>query len=142
MIISDHGKHLIVNGVIKECHVNNLVSTGYGESVIRKIIEEANMTVIGDIAIHSFASSKNKKAGYTINAMLMESHVTIHTWPESNSFTFDIFSCKDFNENNILDILKEDYLIESMFGTKILRSSLEDFKSEQFSFKDKIEQKD
>tara|TARA_B110000208_G_C11764674_1_gene428172 strand:- start:266 stop:1492 length:1227 start_codon:yes stop_codon:yes gene_type:complete len=57
-----------------------------------------------------------KPQGVTINILLAESHITIHTWPEKGKCCIDLFSCSDFHWNfininngsklNIRDILK------------------------------------
>ena len=37
--------------------------------------------------------------GFTAAICLMESHICVHTWPELNSLTLDIYMC-NYNNNN------------------------------------------
>ena len=37
--------------------------------------------------------------------VLGESHISVHTYPEDNAYYFDVFSCKDFNANEVVKIL-------------------------------------
>ena len=39
--------------------------------------------------------------------LIAESHIALHTFPEKEFFTFDIFSCKEFNVRVAVDILLE-----------------------------------
>jgi S-adenosylmethionine decarboxylase len=44
---------------------------------------------------------KTQSYGYSSFAMIAESHLSLHTFPEDNFFTFDCYSCKDFPEEAI-----------------------------------------
>ncbi len=37
--------------------------------------------------------------------LIAESHIALHTFPEKGFFTFDIFSCKDFDIRSAVDII-------------------------------------
>lgn len=39
--------------------------------------------------------------------LIAESHIALHTFPEKGFFTLDIFSCKDFNVRDAVDIVLE-----------------------------------
>ena len=39
--------------------------------------------------------------------IIAESHISIHTFPEKEYFSLDIFSCKDFDIDKALEIIKE-----------------------------------
>lgn len=47
------------------------------------------------------------RGGITGFVILVESHMSIHTFPEDGYASFDIFSCKDFNTSNAAKILME-----------------------------------
>ncbi len=51
-------------------------------------------TEIIETSSHTFIPS-----GYTAYALLKESHVAIHTWPEESFAVLDILSCKKFPED-------------------------------------------
>ena len=53
-------------------------------------------------------SNKFEPQGVTAIALLAESHISIHTWPESNYSAIDIFTCGQ----NMLPELASQYLIE------------------------------
>ena len=55
-------------------------------------------------------SNKFEPQGVTAIALLAESHISIHTWPESNYSAVDIFTCGC----NMLPELASQYLIETL----------------------------
>ena len=70
-----------------------------------KIIEAINITKLTllDISTHKF-----QPQGVTIVALLSESHISIHTWPENGSAALDIFTCGETNpEIAMLHIMQE-----------------------------------
>ena len=48
---------------------------------------------------HSFPPVNGKPAGVTGTVLLAESHLAIHTWPESGSVSLDLYVC-NFSEDN------------------------------------------
>ncbi len=60
------------------------------ETALRRAAEAAGATVL-DIRLHKFLSS----GGVTGVALLAESHISIHTWPERDYAAIDIFMCGD-----------------------------------------------
>ena len=54
--------------------------------------------------------------GYTILYLLSESHISVHTFPERNFLSFDIYTCRNYKDNSeyfeifdcLLDHLKAD----------------------------------
>ena len=55
-------------------------------------------------------SNKFEPQGVTAIALLAESHISIHTWPESNYSAVDIFTCG----KNMMPELASQYLIEAL----------------------------
>ena len=57
-------------------------------------------------------SNKFEPQGVTAIVLLAESHISIHTWPESNYSAVDIFTCGQ----NMMPELASQYLIESLMA--------------------------
>ena len=50
---------------------------------------------------------KKESYGYSSFVMIAESHITIHTFPELGYFSFDCYSCKDFDEIAVLNTIRD-----------------------------------
>jgi S-adenosylmethionine decarboxylase len=69
------------------------------------------LAVIGEPVVHKFKMSDKKPGdGVTGIVILAESHLAVHTWPETRYAVIDLFSCK------IFDIGKADRLLRQFFG--------------------------
>ena len=62
--------------------------------------------------ILNLISNKFEPQGVTAIALLAESHISIHTWPESNYSAVDIFTCGQ----NMMPEQASQYLIESLMA--------------------------
>lgn len=79
-----------------------------------KIIQKYNLEKVGVIT-HNFENNS-----FTIAICLKESHICIHTWPEFNQLTLDVYLCNYLQDNSqkVKDIIK-DYI--SFFNADILK---------------------
>lgn len=78
------GKHLLAD--LYGCPV--LDDVGLIEKALRAAADSAKATVIG-LHLHHFGP----RQGITGVALLAESHMSIHTWPEHGYAAIDIFLC-------------------------------------------------
>jgi S-adenosylmethionine decarboxylase len=60
---------------------------------IDALIDQHGLTKVGEV-YHTFPNG-----GYTAVVCLSESHLSIHTWPEKNYLTFDVF-LSNFKRDN------------------------------------------
>ena len=73
------------------------------ENVIRKIANAADVTIL-EISKHKF-----KPQGFTILALLAESHISFHTFPEKGIISFDFFTCGKISPSVALEIVKKEF---------------------------------
>ncbi|MEH6522465.1 adenosylmethionine decarboxylase [Sulfitobacter sp.] len=59
--------------------------------------------VVLDVKLHDFGD----RSGFTGVALLAESHISIHTWPEYDYAAIDIFMCGDADPQRSLQVLEE-----------------------------------
>ncbi len=69
------------------CPLELLEKEQRGEEILNKTIEKSGLSCVM-IRSHQF-----EPAGYTAAALLTESHITLHTWPEHLAVQIDIFTC-------------------------------------------------
>lgn len=79
-----HGVHLIADLAATQ----GLADPAFVETVLREAAEAARVTLI-DVRLHHFGAD----SGVTGVALLAESHISIHTWPEHGLVALDIFTC-------------------------------------------------
>ena len=100
---SNHqSKHLILE--LYRCDCEKLNDESFLRCILNRASKLANATVLNLI------SNKFEPQGVTAIALLAESHISIHTWPESNYSAVDIFTCG----RNMLPELASQYLIEAL----------------------------
>jgi S-adenosylmethionine decarboxylase len=61
------------------------------QQVFTRIITDLGLHVLGEIAWHEFASPN----GVSGLALLSESHLACHTYPEFRAATFNLYCCRD-----------------------------------------------
>lgn len=74
------------------------------EATMRRAASEAGATLLG-IDLHHFSPN----GGVTGVAILAESHISIHTWPECGYAAVDIFMCGDAMPHKAIGVLREAF---------------------------------
>ena len=77
-------------------------SPSFYEKLVYKIAKKAKVTVL-DISKHKF-----EPQGFTLVALLAESHISFHTFPVRGIISFDFFTCGKVSPLVALDILKKE----------------------------------
>ncbi len=65
---------------------------------------------------------QNEDAGISGITVWLESHAAIHTWTDENFFSFDAYSCKDFEAQKAVDYVLSFFDVESYNGLDIVRT--------------------
>lgn len=94
------GKHILAEFYEVEQMVNDEEQL---KAFLLQCCTEANVNLIG------FDISFFDNGGYTLCALLRESHIAIHTYPEYNSIFLDVFTCGKANTKLIIDRLATLY---------------------------------
>ena len=97
-------KHFLLE--LYGCDFEKLNDESFLRCILNRASKLANATVLNLI------SNKFEPQGVTAIALLAESHISIHTWPESNYSAVDIFTCG----KNMKPELASQYLIESLMA--------------------------
>lgn len=103
--------------VLADFHgATNLHDCGPAEPVFRRAAEAAGATVLG-VEFHDFG----QRAGFTGVAILAESHISIHTWPETGFAAIDVFMCGDCDPTVAMAHLRAYFRPERVETTQRLR---------------------
>ena len=99
-------KHFLLE--LYRCDGEKLNDESFLRCILSRAAKLANATILNLI------SNKFEPQGVTAIALLAESHISIHTWPESNYSAVDIFTCGQ----NMMPELASQYLIESLMANE------------------------
>jgi S-adenosylmethionine decarboxylase len=110
------GIHLIID-LYGASHLSDIA---YVEKIMRRCIEASRATLL-HIHLHRFDPD-----GISGVAVLAESHISVHTWPESRYAAFDVFMCGDTHPEACVDIMREAFEAEHVDVQEILRGEVDD----------------
>jgi len=98
------GKHMIcdikgIKNILLLHSLNNMLS------LLDTICKKYDFSILEKVE-HSF-----NPEGISILYLLSESHLSIHTFPEKSYIAFDLYTCRQYDDNTIYNEIY-DYLIE------------------------------
>ena len=95
------GTHLIVD----LWHASNLDDLPVVEQALRDAADRAGATLL-NVDLHHFSPN----GGISGVAVLAESHISIHTWPEISYAAVDVFMCGNAQPHRAIEVLKGVFL--------------------------------
>jgi len=109
------GTHLILD----LSGAGHLDDVPYIESALVKAVEAADATLL-HIHLHHFTPN----GGVSGVAVLAESHISIHTWPERGFAAFDIFMCGKADPHKSVPVLERAFRPATMSVQELLRGEV------------------
>jgi len=103
----------------EDCNAEKLRCLEALQKVFTKIIADLSLKTIGEIGWHKFEG----EGGITGLAMLTESHLACHTYPEYETATFNLYCCRSRPEWNWEKHLSELLGAKNVNVTKIVRGN-------------------
>ena len=100
------GKHMICDfkGIKNTTLLNDRSELN---AILKNICNRHDFQILNEVE-HQFTPQ-----GCSILFLLSESHLSIHTFPEKNHMSFDIYTCRQYYNNNEYKLIYT-YLIESL----------------------------
>lgn len=109
------GRHILL-----DCwDANNLDNLEHIETTLRNAVTASGATLL-HIHLHHFTPN----GGVSGVAVLAESHISIHTWPERDYAALDIFMCGNTKPENAIPIFKDAFNTENIQTTEHLRGKV------------------
>ena len=115
------GTHIIID----LWGASNLDNLEVMEAAMREAVDVAGATLL-HIHLHHFTPNE----GISGVAVLAESHISVHTWPERNFAAFDVFMCGDAEPEKVIPVLQAAFtpsninVSEHLRGSKVLQEEL------------------
>lgn len=95
------GTHLLIDLWEASC----LDDIGVVERALREAVEACEATLL-HIHLHEFTAN----GGISGVAVLAESHISVHTWPEIGYAAFDVFMCGTCDPRRAVPVLRRFFL--------------------------------
>lgn len=108
------GAHLIVDLYDAE----RLDDIEHIEHTLRRCVAESGATLL-HIHLHHFQPN-----GVSGVAVLAESHISIHTWPEVGYAALDVFMCGKANPDACVPVLREAFAPKRLAVSELLRGQV------------------
>ena len=105
------GVHLIID--LHDAH--RLDDISHIEATLRHCVEAARATLL-HIHVHHFQPN-----GVSGVAVLAESHISIHTWPDAGYAALDVFMCGSADPDACIPVLREAFSAKRVGVSEILR---------------------
>jgi len=96
-----NGLHLIADLYDCRCDVALLTDRERLETLCVQECREAGLTPLGAY-FYQLRHDNGENAGVTGTVVLAESHLAIHTWPETGNVTLDVYVCNFSKDNSEL----------------------------------------
>lgn len=94
------GTHLIIDLI----GASRLDDLAHIEAALRRCVEVSKATLL-HIHLHHFTPN----GGVSGVAVLSESHISIHSWPEADYAALDVFMCGEAEPHNAIEVLREAF---------------------------------
>jgi S-adenosylmethionine decarboxylase len=111
----------------------HLIIDGYGdnpklmqdEQLLYQLLDsypaQIGMTKISSPLVFRYVGSRHEDWGISGFVFIAESHISIHTFVERCYINIDVFSCKDFNAEQVIKDLKDKFQLSRLSSRLINR---------------------
>lgn len=106
------GPHLIIDG--SKCDTAKLGDRLLIERILTDFPRAIGMTRIGGPYMFEYQAPDPAYSGVSGLVVIAESHIAIHTFPDLDYFTMDIFSCKNFDHEIAINYIREKLSVGEM----------------------------
>ena len=104
------GYHIIVNA--GACDHDAITSRDNVDAFARILVRDIDMVAYGDPQIVDFGTGD--KAGFTLVQLIETSNICAHFVNELNEVYLDVFSCKSFDPEIVVNLVKQFFKTEKV----------------------------
>jgi len=122
------GWHLTMDAIVKAEKAENLANKAFIGTVLLDLVKILKMEVLVKPNLIEVATDPTKvetdddDGGVTGTCIITTSHLSIHTWPLRRRFSFDVFSCRQFDEDAAAKLLRERFAVTKASTHSIKRN--------------------
>jgi S-adenosylmethionine/arginine decarboxylase-like enzyme len=111
------GKEVIVDAF--DCDAFKIRSEDNIKTFLKELVKRIDMVAYGEPQVIHFGYEDKK--GFTGVQLLETSNIVCHFSEDTNNAYFNVFSCKDFDEQTVLDTILEYFNAYRTTSTVVLR---------------------
>lgn len=93
------GLHLTADLYLCDCDPSLFINADVLAKLCRDHTADSGLTLVAE-KWHTFPDYEGEPGGVTGMLLLAESHLAVHTWPERNSVTLDVYVCNFMGDNS------------------------------------------
>lgn len=122
------GWHLTYDAVVQPDHAANLNDIEFLRETLLEVVRMLDMQVVDGPRLHKVELDRRKleseddDGGVTGVVVVSTSHVSVHTWPLRERFSFDVFSCREFDWQVVDDFLRDRMNVKKRASHWIVRN--------------------
>jgi S-adenosylmethionine/arginine decarboxylase-like enzyme len=113
------GYHLIVNA--GDCNKDAIMSAGTIYDFTKELVNRIEMVSYGEPQIVKFGTGN--KAGYTLVQLIETSNICAHFCDDTGDMYLDVFSCKPYDTNIVLELVDKYFLPNRVNNTYLTRQA-------------------
>ena len=111
------GLHLLVDGVMEESLDGDELTF-----ILKDLPGRINMNILSGPTV---VEGVSENPGWTGFVIIDKSHIAIHTFTANKTISVDVYSCKKFNEEKVVEYLKKHIKFSKIHTEVISRDAPE-----------------
>ena len=102
------GTHLILD--LKDCKESKkLLDEKFIKNFLLELVKIIKMKPLTRPKVLYYEHGEKEESGVTGFIIISDSHISVHTYPFKKSLYFDLFSCKKFDSEKVINYLEETF---------------------------------
>jgi S-adenosylmethionine decarboxylase len=99
--------HLIIDGYARD--PGKIRDTEFIHRFLDTYPRQIGMTKVSAPRVSQYNDTEHQEQGISGFVLLAESHISIHIFPERSYINIDVFSCKDFDPEQVVKCLEQQF---------------------------------
>ena len=97
------GYHLMLD--CNECDLESMTDADHVRSFVKELVLAIDMIAVGETWIERTAIGIPEKEGFSVYQLIVTSNISAHFVDNPRQIYLDVFSCKEFDKNIVIDIV-------------------------------------
>jgi S-adenosylmethionine decarboxylase len=115
------GYHLMVD--CSNCKRENIKNINIIKKFIDNLVKVCKMKKLGELKIENLQNGDKNLFGYSVIQLIHTSSITCHFMDLSGDVYIDIFSCKEFDCEKVINVINKYFLPEKMNKHFLIRDA-------------------